>query len=237
MFHSTWGKDTGRQPKSADVISAHLASHGLSLRGGFNFDVDDDAPNGASGRQAKAVLLVGNIGAAFWPHFQKWLKTQAMPLENPLDEWSRQVIGMAGDLVGARTVMPNDRPFLPFQQWAMRAESLRPSPVGVLMHPEYGLWHAYRGALLFDTKLPCDEIHDPIHLCDQCLEKPCIKACPVRAHTPAGFAYERCLEYVRRESGQDCGSSGCLDRNACPFGTQFRYPPVVQKFFMDAFAR
>jgi len=219
------------------VISDYLEAHGLSLRGGFNFSADDDAPHGASGRPAKSVLLVGNVGAAFWPHFQRWLNAQPMPSENPLDEWSRQVIGAAGDLTGARTVLPNDRPFLPFQQWAMRAERLRPSPLGILIHPEYGLWHAYRGALLLDAELPHDEARIPVHLCDQCIDKPCLKACPVHAHQLTGFAYDRCLEYVRGEHGLNCRSAGCLDRNACPFGTQFRYPRTVQQFFMDAFAR
>ncbi len=31
----------------------------------------------------------------------------------------------------------------------MAAEGLKPSPLGLLMHPEYGLWHGYRGAILF----------------------------------------------------------------------------------------
>ena len=37
----------------------------------------------------------------------------------------------------------------------------------------------------------------PIHLCDACAGKPCLKACPVGAHSPAGFAYEACLDHVR----------------------------------------
>ena len=75
-------------------------------------------------------------------------------LANPLDTWSREVIGEVAEEFGARAVSPSDRPYLPFQQWAMRAEGLRPSPLGILMHPEYGLWHAYRGALLFDVEIP-----------------------------------------------------------------------------------
>ena len=34
-------------------------------------------------------------------------------------------------------------------RWAQRAEPLHPSPLGVLIHPVHGLWHAYRGALAF----------------------------------------------------------------------------------------
>jgi epoxyqueuosine reductase QueG len=126
---------------------------------------------------------------------------------------------------------------LPFQQWAMRAEGLKPSPLGILIHPRYGLWHAYRGALLFDAELPVIEAENPIHLCDACVGKPCLKACPAEAYSEAGFAYEACLSHVRGRNGEPCRIGGCLDRNACPYGTDYRYPPEVQAFHMKAFAK
>ena len=65
----------------------------------------------------------------------------------------------------------------------MRAEGLKASPLGILMHPEYGLWHAYRGALLFDEALAAEDLNqepeNPIHLCALCDRKPCLDACPV----------------------------------------------------------
>ena len=55
--------------------------------------------------------------------------------------------------------------------------SLSPSPLGILIHPEFGLWHALRGALLFRDRLelpaiearpsPCDALRGqalPAHL-------------------------------------------------------------------------
>ena len=33
-------------------------------------------------------------------------------------------------------------PHFPFQQWARRAEPVHPSPIGLLIHPIYGLWHS-----------------------------------------------------------------------------------------------
>jgi epoxyqueuosine reductase QueG len=118
----------------------------------------------------------------------------------------------------------------------MRAEGLRPSPLGVLMHPQYGLWHAYRGALLFDAELSFPKTGTPVHLCDSCDGKPCLKACPVGAYSEAGFAYEDCLAHVRGPKGSACRSGGCLDRNACPYGTAYRYPAEAQAFHMTAFA-
>lgn len=222
--------------QDADEIAAALATHGLILRGGFNFDDSEDAPLGLAGVPVKSVLLVGQAGSAPWLRFSRWRESQPEGLENPLDTWSREVIGKVAAAFRARAVSPSDKPYLPFQQWAMRAEGLSPSPLGILMHPEYGLWHAYRGALLFDVEISIQVSERSIHLCDACVGKPCMKACPVNAYSPAGFAYQECLGHVRGANGAPCRNGGCLDRNACPFGTAYRYPVEVQAFHMASFA-
>lgn len=232
---------------SADLVgpaAAALAPSGLILRGGFNFTGDEERPAAPSGRPARAVLLVGNGGAAYWARFERWRARQPDAIANPLDSWSRQAIGKAAETIGAGVVMPNDKPFAPFQQWAGRAEGLRPSPLGILMHPRFGLWHAYRGALLLDVGIPIQVLQElnqaaaaPIHLCDLCVGKPCLKACPVSVFDGTGFAYEACLTHVRGPEGNACRTGGCLARNACPQAAGYRYPARVQAFHQRAFAR
>ena len=217
------------------IVSA-LAHDGLILRGGFIFADDEEAPSGPTGLSAKSALLLGQAGAAPWPHFLRWRERQPQTMTNPLDTWSREVIGAVAKDSGARAVSPSDRPYLPFQQWAMRAEGLKPSPLGILMHPQCGLWHAYRGALLFEDEIALPEVQEAIHLCDACVEKPCLKSCPVDAYSVDGFAYQACLAHVRGANGVACRNGGCLDRNACPYGTAYRYPPEVQAFHMASFA-
>jgi len=218
-------------------VSAALSPHGLIPRGGFDFAADDDAPAGPSGKPARAVLLIGQGGAAPWPHFRKWRERQPANLANPLDTWSAEVIGAVARKFGAKAVSPSDRPFLPFQQWAMRAEGLKPSPLGILMHPEYGLWHAYRGALLFDRPIGIEPRNAGIHPCDNCASKPCLSTCPVGAFTTGGFAFEACMEHLRSSQGGVCLAGGCLARNACPIGTRYCYPAEVQAFHMAKFVR
>jgi hypothetical protein len=222
-------------------ISSQLAENGLILRGGFAFDDDEALPAGIAG--TRAILLVGHGGPSIWLHFQAWLAGQPPGIANPLDTWSRETIGAVASRFNARAVSPSDRPWLPFQQWAIRAERLKPSPLGILMHPEFGLWHAYRGALLFADKDAAEaiafmarDLHLPIHLCDGCDGKPCMNACPVDAYSAAGFAYESCLAHVRSPRGGDCREGGCLDRNACPYDA-FRYSAEQQAFHMRAFAQ
>lgn len=217
-------------------MESALAAHGLILRGGFVFSSNENAPPGPSGAPARSVVLVGQAGAAPWPHFRKWLQGQAGDLENPLDTWARQAIGAVADEVGARAVSPSDKPWLPFQQWAMRAEGLKPSPLGILMHPRYGLWHAYRGALLFEQEIEIERPQKPIHLCDLCVGKPCLNSCPVGAYSQSGFACADCVSHVRGAAGAQCRDEGCLARNACPYGAEHRYPVDEQAFHMASFA-
>ncbi len=209
-------------------IGAALAADGLILRGGFAFGDDERAP-------AKSVLLVGNAGAAYWRHFARWRDAQPVGLEDPLDTWSRQVIGGVAERFGARAVSPSDRPYAPFQQWAMRAEGLQPSPLGILMHPDYGLWHAFRGALLFDREIALPAQGNRAHPCNACAAKPCLGACPVDAFSTAGFDHAACRAHVRGPHGPACRERGCLARNACPIGADHRYPDHVQTFHQRAF--
>jgi ferredoxin len=211
--------------QTINLVEARLVEHGLIVRGGFNFAAEEAAP-------ARAVLLVGHGGAEYWTHFQAW-RAQSDAVADPLDVWSRHVIDEAANEVGARAVYPNDRPYMPFQQWAMRAEGLKSSPLGILMHPQFGLWHAYRGALLFDRALALGEELEPRHLCDDCREKPCLTTCPVGAFGADGYDVGACREHVRGD-GMMCRGQGCIARNACPHDA-YRYPAEVQAFHMDAF--
>lgn len=220
-----------------DPVAIHLAAHGLVVHGQLRDPVEPLPEALVPARPARGLLLIGNAGGAFWSHFTTWRATVPPDMPNPLDAWSRMVIDAAADLAGGRAVYPSDRPYLPFQRWAMAAQGIRPSPLGILMHPIYGLWHAYRGAVLLDelprTALP----RASIHLCDECQRKPCMNACPVAAHAPEQFAYADCLSHVRSSQSSACRTQGCMDRNACPFGADYRYSDEQQAFHMAAFER
>ena len=150
------------------------------------------------------------------------------------------MIGAAALAVGARLLMPNDRPFAPFQQWVMRAEGTRPSPLGLLIHPRYGLWQAFRGALLLDVPVAdralreLNRAGEGVHPCDSCVAKPCLTACPVAAYSGEGFAHAACISHIRSPEGKACAGR-CLARNACPHGAEWRYPAEVQAFHQRAF--
>lgn len=206
------------------------------LRGTVNFGEGEAAPELDSGRPAASIVLIGNIGGSIWEPFTRWREREPdQGGADPLDNWSKQVIGPVADAVGATAYFPSDPPWQPFQQWAMTAEGLKPSPLGILIHPRYGLWHGYRGALGFDRALPAIGEMASFHPCETCAEKPCVSACPADALASGAFDIDRCRTHLRSEAGADgCLARGCLSRDACPVGRDYHYPPAQLSFHMAA---
>ncbi|CAN7339421.1 MULTISPECIES: 4Fe-4S dicluster domain-containing protein [Ensifer] len=219
-----------------ETVRAALEPHGLFLRGTLNFASGDAAPLLSDGRPAASVALIGNVGGSLWQPFVRWRESAPDHGGNdPLDTWSKSVIGEIARGSGATAYFPSDPPWQPFQQWAMRAEGLKTSPLGILIHPRYGLWHGYRGALAFDEPLAADSERLASHPCDTCVDKPCISACPAGALERLQFDVGRCRSYLRTEAGRSgCLEHGCLARDACPVGQDYRYPPAQLRFHMSA---
>ncbi|MEP7454798.1 hypothetical protein [Phyllobacterium sp. SB3] len=215
-------------------IAAGLRPFGLVPRGGFVFDRQTLPPNLASEARPVSVVMIGHFGSAIWPHFIKWQQLQS-GVTDPLDAWSKHVLNRVAMKFGAVAVFPSDRPYQPFQQWAKRAEGISASPLGLLIHPQYGLWQAFRGALLFDCEIEFSQQSTASHPCDTCLEKPCLSACPVNAFNGTDFAVDCCRDYLSSE-GFECMENGCKARLACPVGQEHTYLQDQQRFHMAAFA-
>lgn len=217
-------------------IERALAPTGLIVRGGFHPVPGDGVPRLPDGRSVATLVVVGNAGAAMWRSFtearESWSRT------DPLDAWVRKVLGVVAQDLGAHAVYPSDGPpWLPFQRWGQRAESVVPSPIGPLIHPLFGLWHAYRGALGFADRVgvpPREAVASP---CESCAEKPCLDTCPVSALRPGAYDVPACVGHIESAAGRDCGALGCRARRACPVGPEYRYAAEQAAFHMAAFVR
>jgi len=117
----------------------------------------------------------------------------------------------------------------------LRAGGVHPSPVGALIDPQFGLWHAYRGALAFSDKRPLPPPDKRPSPCTACDAKPCLTACPVNAFGPESYDVPACTGHLSRPDGADCLDFGCRARHACPVGQDYRYPPDQARFHMEAF--
>ena len=208
---------------------------GLVLRGAFHCAAGDEVPPQADGRPSRTLVLIGNCGGGLWPHFQASPEAQdSRP--DPLNRWSARIIGaLAGQAAGLALFPFDGPPYRPFLRWAQRAEALAPSPLGMLIHPDYGLWHAYRGALALAEALalpPRDKRASP---CETCAAKPCLTACPVNAFTAAGYDVTACADHVGAPGGANCLDLGCRARRACPVGRDYLYPAAQARLHMEAF--
>jgi hypothetical protein len=234
-----------------DQLSRRTAMIGLAVRGAFHPQPGElGAVTGAA--VWGTVVLLGFTGGDQWSVFQDSSEAQD-GLPHPLDRWSRRVIGGLARELGAADFYPNGDPSgslggstlgspaapLPFQRLARRCEPVHPSPIGLLIHETYGLWHAYRGGLCLRERIalpaapPAALARKPP--CDCCSARPCLSGCPVDAFKNGSFQLEACVRHVVSAAGTDCRDNGCLARRACPVGPQFRYVPAQARFHMRAF--
>lgn len=212
-----------------DTIANELSPRGLMVRGGFYPKPADGVPGDAA-----TLVIIGNAGPAMWEAFRAVRGDGT----DPLDEWTRGVIDGVADTLGAVAYFPFDGPpYLPFQKWAKRAEPVFDSPIGPLIHPEYGLWHGYRGALAFTRKLELPAPSTAAHPCEACAEKPCLTSCPVGALGQGFYDVPACTMHIGSDAGADCLQNACLARRVCPVGRVYIQEPAQAAFHMTHFLR
>jgi ferredoxin len=215
-----------------ETVFAAIERAGLVPRGAFFLEEGERTGELAD---IRTIVLAGVPGREGWSAFAASPEASD-GFADPLDRWSRRVIvALAGEL-GARAMFPfGGPPFLPFQQWARRAEPVHPSPIGILIHPRYGLWHSYRGALGLSEKLAIAEAATVRSPCDSCAGRWCLSACPVGAFSAVGYNVAACVGHLRSAAGADCMRFGCRARRACPVGAEHAYGPEQANFVMRAF--
>ena len=214
---------------TAEAIRGALEPHGLILRGGFYPLQDAAVPPGTA-----TLLLIGNAGPSMWRAFKA-----ARPVgRDPLNHWTRQILSGIAESFSATAIYPFDGPpYAPFFSWAKRAEPVHASPLGMMIHPKYGLWHAWRGALGFTERVDFPVTVPVPTPCDACAAKLCLTACPVDAFRDGAYDVPACASHLRTADGADCVAEGCRARRACPVGAAFVYEPAQAEFHMTAFLR
>ena len=217
-----------------ETVFSAIERTGLVPRGAL---VLMDGERGGSLADIRTIVLAGMAGRDGWSAFAASPEASD-GLDDPLDRWSRRVIEALARELGAEALFPfGGPPFWPFQQWARRAEPVHPSPIGILIHPRYGLWHSYRGALGFRTAFDIPELTVVPSPCESCSGRWCLKTCPVGAFSGAGYDVAACVGHLQSAAGGDCMGGGCRARRACPVGAEHAYGVEQANFIIRAFLR
>ena len=209
-----------------DDIAAMAAAEMLVILGGFAAADDPGLPKGT-----RTVLMLGP-DAGFWPHLIAAPERDGAP--DPVDRWSRRVIGRIACDLGAKALFPfGGPPWHPFHQWALRTGRVHDSPVRLLVHVAQGLMVSFRGALALQQTL--DLPAPGPSPCDTCVGKPCLSACPPRALTGQGYELPACHRFLDTAAGSDCMTAGCLVRRACPVSQGYDRMPEQSAYHMRQF--
>ena len=222
---------------SWDEIESSAEAFGLVTRGGFSVAADDEFLGDRLTGNTGALVLLGNVGDSYWKEFSK-SPEYLDGGEDPLDRWSRRVLDKLAFDLGAMALFPFDGPpYFPFQRWAAQAEPLNPSPLGLYISPQFGVWHAFRGALLFDRSVDLPAAVSGQSPCISCEDRPCLITCPVGAFSNDGYDVNACFEHISSDPNRTCLEGGCQARLACPAGGDYVYGQNQMRFLMGAFEK
>lgn len=221
---------TGVEPVAAvslNDIAARAGAVQLEVLGGFTCEGDPALPQGT-----RTLLMLGPREPGYWAAVHA---SDEWGGPDPVDRWSRRVVGQLACDLGAKALFPfGGPPYQPFYTWALRTGAIWESPVKLLVHGSQGLMVSFRGALAL--KEVVDLPPPPNRPCDACA-RPCLTACPVGALTGAGYDVPACHSHLDRPEGASCMSGGCLVRSTCPLSLAYARMPEQSAYHMRQFHR
>lgn len=205
------------------MLDAQAHARGLIILGGFHPTPDDALDDTGT------LVLLGPDEPRFWQTLQT---SPDWDHPDPVDTWSRRVIGDWAEELGAQALFPfGGPPFHPFIAWAKRSGHIHASPAGLLVHHKAGLFVSFRGALALPQRL--DLPAPPPSPCLTCQDQPCRTACPVDALKGDRYDVEACKAFLRTPG--DCLSQGCRARRACPVSQTWGRTPDQSAHHMRVF--
>ena len=158
----------------------------------------------------RQLLLIGNGGETFWQRSREFVARTGHPLDEFALDTVQRFLAEVAPGVRYRVLYPGPS-LIPLQTLGALAGWHHPSPMMVGINDYWGMWYAYRVALVADTDFTPSARVDSVSPCLTCADKPCLAACPAGALGLAdGLRLERCLDHrVAPASSCAACSSSC----------------------------
>lgn len=176
--------------------------------------------------QQGSILLLGQAGKLFWPAYTASQPTGDDPVDNYSAEVSDQILAKHLPDTQRQKLFPNSE--CPVNMMALGRELgwHTPSPLGLGIHQQYGLWSAYRAVWWLDTEPDTTTANTQTkptgNICADCKTQECVRHCPAEAVTHGSMPdITRCADY-RYQPDSTC-QSACQARLACPVAAEHRY--------------
>lgn len=255
-------KQPKEQPDSlVDNFVQGLAKDGLNMAAVLTTDtLPDGVINDFNlNTTDSSLLLIGNHGPSMWRQLQQRQQRLGRVFADPVDDYVQDIISerlretlphQHGSILYPRNRLDAHLPHVPLQQLGTLAGWHHTSPLGIGIHPEFGLWFAYRALVCIDCALspatwadgqrsgipkPANQLSSQLTeptthtspsasltICDSCQSRACQTACPAGAITFGQLPdMQLCSSYRLRENSP-CANQ-CLARKACPAGEASRY--------------
>lgn len=190
-------------------------------------DCLDIAP-GLEGRETAfpCLLLVGSAGGQLWSSL---VGRGELSRAHPVDTHCREALEDFGDVlereegISSSLAWPaGPHEHLPVSRLGELCGWSARSRMGLGIHPDHGLWFAYRGVVLLDIEPPRDSPVPVDAACLACEDSPCVSQCPAEAVGGSqGLDLRKCFD--ERERAEALCGDRCLARLACPAGAASRY--------------
>ena len=227
-----------------DAIGAELAAVGLNRCRLVAVEMlpSDIALPGSAWPPASTstLLVVGHAGTSLWSHLTGGKQGRTLDAAgDPIDTFSIETsqAALAGHLPGVARRLLYPHPGCPVDLVALgRVIGWQtPSPLGLGIHPEWGLWSAFRALWLLSAGIEEDEpdaasdLAAVADVCATCPTHDCVRACP--AHAVAigrRFDIGACFDH-RAEPASSCAET-CHARRACPVGPTHRYSEAQMSY-------
>ncbi len=168
------------------------------------------------------LVMLGHGGRQLW----EAMTADDWKIADPIDNYSIRI----ANLFAKQTLpsfnnlflFPNQDYLIPLQQLGELAGWCHPSPLGLGISPQFGVWYAYRAAFLTSAPLPIASFPMETSPCTPCQMKPCISTCPAEAVVNIDqFNLTNCAEH--RIAMKSTCADRCLARMACPIAPEHQY--------------